>query len=407
MNNQNIVKKAKNISKDFIYNITASLLFTGVMQIIVYPYLAQRFSAQEYGTLLTLMGIANTVVVSLGNTLNNTRLIMNQAYEKKHLSGDFNIILIFAVFVSVVCTIIAGTFVFDQGIFATVLLSLYVGLACFRAYVSVEFRLVLNFKKILYGNVWGALGYIVGTGIVMVIPVWSISFLMAELFYTLYILHNTKIYRESYKTTELLGRTSSKYLILIITGLSGNLLVYLDRLLIYPLVGADAVSTYTVAAFFGKTLSIVMVPIAGVLLGYYAQKDYKMTIKKFWNINILTLVFCSLFILISIVLSPLITKLLYPTLFESAKSYLFVANLAATIGVMCSITQTSVLKFAPTWLQIVKEVVYGVAYIGCGVVLLDRYGLWGFCMAAVTANVVKLLTLYIMGTLFIGKEERM
>ena len=78
------------ISKDFFYNILASVILTGVMQVVVYPFLALKFNNQEYGTLLTIMGIANTVIVAFGNTLNNVRLIVNNDYEREHLEGDFN-----------------------------------------------------------------------------------------------------------------------------------------------------------------------------------------------------------------------------------------------------------------------------------------------------------------------------
>ena len=80
--------------------------------------------------------------------------------------------------------------------------------------------------------------------------------------------------------------TLIKYIILIFTGLSTTLSTYLDRLIIYPLLGGDAVTVYTVASFFGKSLGIVMTPIAGVLLGYYAQRNFIMTKKKFWSINV-------------------------------------------------------------------------------------------------------------------------
>jgi len=40
-----------------------------------------------------------------------------------------------------------------------------------------------------------------------------------------------------------------------------------------------------------------------------------------------------------------------------------------------------------------------------GLVLLNAYGLLGFCIAAVAANCTKLITLYIIGTLFIGGKK--
>ena len=235
--------------------------------------------------------------------------------------------------------------------------------------------------------------------------IWVIPFILAELLQLIYVLKNSSLQKERITTTPVFRMTLIKYIILIFTGLSTTLITYLDRLIIYPLLGGNAVTVYTVASFFGKSLGIVMTPIAGVLLGYYAQRNFIMTKKKFWSINMIAAAGGVIFVIFSVIFSPFFTKLLYPTVFEQAAPYIFIANLAATISTVCSLTQSSVLKFAPTWLQIIKELVYGITYVGMGLVLLNAYGLLGFCIAAVAANCTKLITLYIIGTLFIGGKK--
>ena len=103
----------KRTSMDFILNILASAVLTGTMQIIVYPLLAKWVSLAEYGTIVTAMGLINTVVGGLGTSLNNTRLIMNSEYGKKKLIGDFNFVLICASLIS--------------GMLLTLISSLYLG----------------------------------------------------------------------------------------------------------------------------------------------------------------------------------------------------------------------------------------------------------------------------------------
>lgn len=388
---------AKRISKDFLYNIIASLIFTGVMQVIVYPTLAGRFGSEEYGLILTIMGIVNAVVIALGNSLNNVRLIQNSVYEQEKAEGDFNILLLLSAFSATIIILFLGAYIYKLNYIITSILAVYAGISVIRTYCSVEFRLILDFKKILLGNIFGAVGYIVGTLILSTFQIWVLPFILSEIFYCIYILVATKIYREKYKITCMFKRTVGKYAILIITSFSGTLLTYLDRLIIYPLLGGEAVSIYTVASFFGKTLGIVTIPIAGVMLGYFAQSGFRITNKRFWQINCVTLLGGGCFMGMSIIFAPFFTSILYPSVFESAKKYIFIANLAATLGVVCNLTQSSVLKFAPTWLQLVKEAVYGIVYIGVGALLLDKYGLIGFCIAAIMANVMKLFTLYVIG----------
>lgn len=98
------------------------------------------------------------------------------------------------------------------------------------------------------------------------------------------------------------------------------------------------------------------------------------------------------------------TNLLYPTLFSQAEKYILIANFAATISAVCTLTQSALLKFAPTWVQIIKELVYISTYIGLGLILLSKYGLMGFCLAAVLANSCKLAVLYLIGDYFIKRN---
>lgn len=137
----------KKIVGDFSYNLMSSLLATGVLQIVVYPVLARLFNASAYGILLTVMGIVNTVSVSIGNTLNNTRLIQNTNYEEQGISGDFNLILSFSGIIGAVAIWIIGQRIFGFSIFTSVLMVILVLLMSWRAYFIVAFRIVLDFKS--------------------------------------------------------------------------------------------------------------------------------------------------------------------------------------------------------------------------------------------------------------------
>ena len=395
--------KIKNLSKDFIYNIVASIILTGIMQIVVYPFLASKLTGDAYGTLLTTMGIINTIIVSLGNTLNNVRLIMNSNYVKDNENGDFQIILFASEALGIIASLIVTIFVFKLKIVQTVLLCLVVILGLAKSYYCVSFRLQLNFKLILLQNVFGAIGYGLGIVVFFVLHEWPIPFLFAELSQLIFVICVSSLWREPFAKTKRFATCTSKYFILILTGLSSSLILYLDRIIIYPLIDGEAVSIYTIASVFGKSLGIIMTPIAGVLLSYYAQIDFVMTVRRFRKTNIISLIFGAFFIVCTIFISPIVTKLLYPSFYDQVSPFLFVANLAATINVIGNLTQSAVLKYAPTWLQIIKEAIYCLTYVLLGLLLLKPYGLFGFCIASIVANSVKLLSLYIIGEFFIRR----
>ena len=85
-----IFKNRKKFITDVSLNMIASVAMSGTLQLLIYPYLAQAMTADDYGKFLTLIGISNIVAVTLGNSLNNVRLLRESVYQDKNLKGDFN-----------------------------------------------------------------------------------------------------------------------------------------------------------------------------------------------------------------------------------------------------------------------------------------------------------------------------
>jgi O-antigen/teichoic acid export membrane protein len=383
--------------KDFGTSIIGSLVAVVSLQLLVYPYLARINSPEAYGIILTIMGIVNIIIVGLGTSLNNIRLVQNVEYMKHEIQGDFNVILIGILLIgSLILFIINQYFLpIDNITSALLIFTLMIGLC--RAYFCVSYRLKLNFTLNMVCNCIIASGYVIGLIAAFFTSYWPLAFLLGEISGCIFIFFTTDILRESIKTTALFKQTLMKYLALIITGLIGNLIIYMDRLILYPTLGGEAVSTYTVASFFGKSLGLVLVPIAGVLLGYYAQKNFNMTRSLFWKINLAVAVFSLLFYFLSYFLANWFTGLLYPTLIESASPYIMLANIAAIIGAASSMTQPAVMRYSPMRWQIIIQLIYGVIYLVGGLVLLKYYFITGFCVAAIIASVTRLLALYWIG----------
>ena len=91
--------------------------------------------------------------------------------------------------------------------------------------------------------------------------------------------------------------TVSKYRNVCCSTAIGSAITYMDRIIILPILGAAAVSTYTVASIVGKMMGMVMLPIAGVMLSYYSQKGFSLKVKGFQKSCFLIMVVCSVFYL--------------------------------------------------------------------------------------------------------------
>lgn len=399
-----ISNRIKKTSMDFFYNIMASAILTGTMQILVYPLLARWVSISDYGTIITAMGIINTFAGGLGTALNNTRLIMNSDYNQNRIHGDFNQLMTVSSLTSTTILFFISHIFLEYSLLSSLIIGITSGLIVCRQYLAVDYRLILNFQKILISNVFGAIGYIVGLLLFYIgAKAWALVFLCSEMFTLFYIIKTTNVWKEPFTRTFLFTKTSRKVGILLVSILFANMLTYFDRIFLYPTLGSATVSIYTVASFFGKSLAIVMTPISGVLLGYFAQDGYLFDNKKFIKFNLIIVGVSVVFALIAMVVSPFFTKLLYPSIFDSAKSYVFIANSAAIIAVSCNMLQTVILKFSPTYFQLLKEGVYAVIYFGLSYVMMSTWGLLGFCIATLISYITKYIIITCMGLITFKK----
>lgn len=387
--------KRKKMLGDFGYNIMATAIATIILQLLVYPYLAKIFSADIYGQLLTIMGIANIFLASFGGALNNVRLIQKTSYDEQNLEGDFNILLVISLAVS---TLIFACIIQQEinGI-SLILLLLYVIFGIAQNYWVVSYRIVIDYRANLNYNIFVGVGYVVGLILTNYLKYWPLTFLSGQILGMVYLLKSTVLYREKYRITPMLYNTTKVYMILIATNLIANVVVYLDRIFLYPVMGGEQVTIYTVSSFVGKSIGLVVTPIASVLLSYYAQNSFIMTVKKYWLINGIILVGGGMAGIIAIILAPWVTGLLYPSVIDSARQYIVIANVASLVGVLANIIAPAVLKFANIFWQIFIQTVYAVTYIGLGYLFMQSGGLMGFCIATLLVNMIRMLLLMLIG----------
>lgn len=380
------------IVRDFTLNIVASALLTGVTQLLVYPGLSRMVAPDEYGSLLTAMAAVNVIGMSLGGSLNNTRILLQSDYDRQGVMGDYNMIFAILAMVTVPLTVAiltitglaSGLNLAGSAVVAVLIL--------WRAYYSASYRIRIDYRKNLASSVVGAAGYGLGMVLAKSTGYWSVAFIAGELFACLYIGLTGHLVRESMRRTGLLVCTLRKYAFLLGASVLGALDLYLDRFLIYPILGASEVSTYVVASFLGKSMGLLMGPIAGVLLTYYAKASGLTRTQFLRQLELMAAASVAGYALIILIGRP-ITVLLYPAIAEFAMPYFAVANLASVVFVVGNMIQPSVLRFCDARWQPVIQGGYLLAYVAFGVLGAYVAGLWGLCWAVLGANVMRCLVM--------------
>lgn len=390
MNTRRKSKIKSSIVSDSITNIFASLLLTIASQFVVYPYLALTLSNESYGNILTIMGLINTIGVSVGSSVNNTRLLLQEKYEKKSVKGDFGILFSFSTLFSIAFVSILFRQVFALPTGQIIYISLLIYLLSFKAYHSVAFRIKINYKKIMCSNIMGSLGYIVGIPISIAVNNWLYIFLTGEFFSCIYILLNASTVREKLNKTKLFRATNIKFIFIFMTALISNSMTYMDRFLVYPLLGSEYVSIYTVSSFLGKSVGILLVPISGVLLTYIV-KEKQITVSLFLK-RVNTYFIISGFIYLGILLlGKSITGFLYPSLIEASIKYMNIANLASLLSIVGGILQPSLMKYAESYWQLLIQISYLAIYFLAAYIGMTNAGLLGFCYAILGSNLLRLV----------------
>ncbi|PYZ96002.1 hypothetical protein CR205_16650 [Alteribacter lacisalsi] len=402
----NISSKYKKFFKDLFINIFGSGIMVIILQILVYPFLNNKEGPDFFGEILLIMGIVNIIGVAIGSSLNNIRLKLYTEYSKKNIEGDFSILLIYSTFINIILTVVLLNYMAENlsNIDIFILTSITV-LTMLRSYLTVEFRIKLQYLKILTYQLFYSFGLGVGLILVSFSFNWQFAFLIGEIVAFIYLFRTTKVLREPLKSTSNFKKTTNNYSLLLLSNSFNNILQYIDRIIIFPILGAYQVAVFFAATLVGRMSSFVLVPISGVVLSYLARKSNAITKRFFVVISFSLIIFSIVISIISIYSSTLILPLIYSDLYKDTLSILLVANIAAIIKAISSIPLAIVLKYSATYHQTLIQISYFLVYLFFGMTFMSIWGLIGFCYGILIAELFKFILIFLFGYKALSKAE--
>lgn len=401
--------KQKNLPKkvigDFVLSIFASSLSVFTAQLVVYPILGNRIGETEFGKLLTLMGVVNAISAAFGNTLNNTRLLLQRNYEQKGIQGDFNILFLIVAFLVATSTFFIALLLFSLPIVDSIWLVVIAVLICARSYYAVSFRIVINYFEIFILSLVLSVGYLLGLYISKVVNSWQFCFLTGETFAFVYLLFRAPLFKEGLKKTKLWVESRNKYIVLLAATLLSSSLVYMDRFLIYPMLGAADVPVYNAASLLGKSLGIVTIPLTGVILSYYSKME-KMGLKTFLLQLLIAGAISILAFIMILLFGPWFLSIIYPLYYREAQKILAVSSLSSISFILGSVIQPTTLRFAKSYWQTIIQASYFAIYVIIAIALMKANGLYGFSIGTLLANIYRLLFILFLSIISLKKGEK-
>lgn len=388
------LKRYKKIVRDVLTNLLSVMLVMLVIQLLVFPTLSRTLSDEQFGQLIALYGMNNMIILFLGNTLGNIRML------KQHDDIDFSLLsqlnMVAALIIMFVLSLYYGSS-FSAG--TVLLFVLFTGLANLRAYTTVDYRISLTYNKILHLNFWLVCGYLVGFGIFYVTSAWVWIFLAGEISGLLYQLYsNNRLLKECFTTVskKVEHQVWREFFSLGMSNGLANVANYLDRFIITPLLGATSMGVYYAAASLSKILTMVITPMSSVFLSYTTNQPtgYAKKILLSLYAVMLGIVIPSYFVLT--LLSSYLVGVLYPNYVAGAKPLIPIVTIGILLNVIYSVLHPFVLKKYSVHYQLIIQVIYLCFYGGLSVVLSHQSGLIGFTWAFSIASGVKVLSQFFL-----------
>lgn len=396
------ISKRKKIIIDMLLNIVATAVPTVVLQLIILPLLSKSMPDQSYGLIVTILAILNVVPSTIGNALNNVRLI-NQKDIDDNASTDYNVLL--TIFSTISFMIVLALCIFyDKNyqwfdLFLTSIVSL---LWLLREYYIVAFRIKINYGAIVISNIVMVIGYAIGYVVYYLFNFWQFIYIFGLGISLLYIIFNSKLFFEPFKISKKFKGISKQTIFLIVSNILSRFTTYADKMLVYPILGGYIVSVYYAATIFGKVISLAITPISSVMLSYLSVGNEKES-GSFNSSLLIGSVSCVIGYFICLIISRPLLSIIYPRFVDDAMIYVGWTTATVVVTALISIVNPYVLKFLDMKYQIFINGGSAIFYIILTMVFLKLFGLTGFCIGAFIANLIKLAWLIILYKQYLNK----
>ncbi|WP_270370136.1 lipopolysaccharide biosynthesis protein [Aerococcus urinaeequi] len=381
---------------DVLLNIVASALPVIMLQLLVFPFLAKDIDTESYGLMIAIYSLLNIIPAAIGTTLNNIRLLHDSSYRKLNIEGDFNILTFAGSIISIIGMILGFIYLNNEfNIWGILVFSIVSIEMLVHDYLIAEFRIKLNFKLILMDRIVLSLGFLLGLFLFTYTNIWYLPFLIGYTANLIFALRYTSLWKESNRKTTLFSFITKESTYFLISTLLLRLTTYADKLLLYPLLGGNAVSIYYAATILSKVISLAITPLNSVMLSYLSKISNKPN-QLFWKTFYASLVICITGYFVSVFVSESLLTLFYPMFKNEAVQYVYITSATTSLNVLASIIQPFVLKYASMKFQIFINFSDVVLYTIMSLFLLTNFGLVGFCIGVMLSRVVKVIILLLV-----------
>lgn len=397
-----ILEKIKGITGDLIYSVLGLVAMNGVIQLVLYPFFNSSLGSEQFGNVLTMISLVAIMGSTFGTAANYSRMVSHT--KGVDSNGDYNIFLLIIAVASVGVSIVGVLWLGEGGIVYFIGYYLLMVVTVMRYYGDVEFRLNVNYKRFLIYYLLISAGYLVGIACFKFTDSWILAMLVGEMLAVGYVIITGSIFRKPFlKPSENFKNNFVSFALLSGTELIATLILNADRIMLQAFAGGTAVTVFYAATLIGKMVSLVSMPLNGVIIGHLARYDGKLKDSTFVKL-------CGGSILLSLVLNVLcvgvsyvFVGIMYADIFEMVKPYFWLANLGQVFYFVSNTLTVVLLRFTDEKYQLYINLIYLAIFAVLAVPMTYVWQLWGMAWALVIVNLIKILVVAIVGKVQLGR----
>lgn len=389
------LKKIQNLIRDLLFNTLGFGIYIATQQILLMPIMARILPEEDFAKVVLYISVFAIITNVLGSELGIVKQVKK---EKINEESDYNRILL-QLFPTIILIAIIILAILRFNILEIIMLTITIILGNTRLYSAAHFRANKDFKKIVMQNILYLVGTAIGLFITYKLKLIAIPMLLAEIMCLIFDISKTDIIKTGISKTKHNKEIWNTFAGFGFISFLINMTTYFDKIIIYPILGENAVNVYYATSSMSKILSLITNPLHGVILSWlkgndeeFKKKVTTVTIKANMPILIITFV-------LSLPLTYIAVIILYPQYLEDSKKLIIPICVGVAFSTAASIIKAILMKYIESKKLVKMYVIYNVILLVGATIASYYFGITGFAYATAIAST----SLWIMFILLLNR----
>lgn len=391
------LKKIQNLIRDLLFNTLGFGIYIATQQILLMPIMARILPEEDFAKVVLYISVFAIITNVLGSELGIVKQVKK---EKISEESDYNRILL-QLFPTIILIAIMILAILRFNILEIIMLTITIILGNTRLYSAAHFRANKDFKKIVMQNILYLVGTAIGLFITYKLKLIAIPMLLAEIMCLIFDISKTDIIKTGISKTKHNKEIWNTFAGFGFISFLINMTTYFDKIIIYPILGENAVNVYYATSSMSKILSLITNPLHGVILSWlkgndeeFKKKATTVTLKANMPILIITFV-------LSLPLTYIAVIILYPQYLEDSKKLIIPICVGVAFSTAASIIKAILMKYIESKKLVKMYVIYNVILLVGATIASYYFGITGFAYATAIAST----SLWIMFILLLNRTN--